>query len=536
MYQRMSETNRPVLVVGAGPVGLTLATELTRRGVAVTCIDKAEAPSVHSKALLVWPRTLQVLRGLGGADAIARRGLAVDSFRYYSSARQIARIGFTDRTKPVVLPQPDVESLLGQALNASGGKAEWGTELTSLVQEAGFVRVALRSGGRETEEEFSYVVGCDGASSSVRSNLGLTFEGATYPNSFMLADARVTGPLQPDAVHYYCSPRGVLVMIALPNGRFRVFTSAPPDLSAGDATLDMLQEMVDQRGPRKLLLHDSEWTSTFAVHARHAERYRVGRVFLAGDAAHIHSPAGGQGLNTGVTDANNLAWKLALTWHGHADEALLATYETERAQVAQAVVRQADLQMKAWLISKPIQVRLRDSAVRVASATGLFARDYVPWLAGLRTTYQTGAVIQDGTRNPARIAEHRFAAGALVPDQPVRPDKLSGSAPLQTLISDLHHTLLIDQRSVRDVEPIPFNAVADVLDSLDTDIIQVRVIEADGLIGLPRRATTVPRGSQLILLRPDRHIAAQATAADPTPIVTYLTRFLNSTRRKEGST
>src|SRR5215470_5337881 len=376
----------PVLVVGAGPVGLTAAADLSRRGVPVRCIDAAAGPSPRSRTLVVWPRTVDVLRGLGGERIVAERSMPLESFHYYSSARRVARIEFTERTRPLVLPQPQVEELLTATLDQTGTAVAWNTRLVGLVPDedpgGDAVTARLHTAGGVLEERFSYVVGCDGAGSTVRDILDLGFDGATYPNVFMLADTRLDGPVQYDAAHFFCSPRGVVVLYGLPSGRFRVFLSGPADLAPDDATLDLVQDLLDQRGPGGLHLHDAAWVSTVAVQARQTDRYRLGRVFLAGDAAHRHSPAGGQGLNTGITDAHNLAWKLALAWRRHAGERLLASYQSERQQVARAVLRQADLQTRAWLVRTPHRVWLRDTAVRAASATRLFDRDYVPWLAG----------------------------------------------------------------------------------------------------------------------------------------------------------
>jgi 2-polyprenyl-6-methoxyphenol hydroxylase-like FAD-dependent oxidoreductase len=532
----LGERPRPVLVVGAGPVGLTVTAELLRRGVDVRLVDRAAAASPRSKALLVWPRTLDVLRGLGGGPAIERHGLPVESFRYYSSARRIARIGFDRRTTPMVLPQPDVEALLTQAVQEAGGAVERGTVLVDLAQDRQGVTVGLSRDGVVAHEEFSYVVGCDGASSTVRGALGLAFDGATHPLTFMLVDARVEGGLAPDSVHYYCSPRGVLVMIGLPSGRFRVFTSAAPGLTSEDATLDLLQEMVDQRGPGGLRLHDADWSSTFSVHTRHAERFRTGRVFLAGDAAHIHSPAGGQGLNTGVTDAHNLAWKLALAWHGRAGEALLDSYEGERREVAAAVVRQADLQTRAWLITAPWQVALRDLVTRAASATRLFNRDYVPWLTGLRTTYQSGALVADGGRRSWRHAGRRLTTGALLPDRLVADGHAMDAGAL-------HHTLLVLPGRQRSATVTATALLPAASAAAERDLLRVRTLDRQGRPGAEqsgrdavRALRAVPDGSRLVLLRPDGHIAAQGRPEATADLAAYLGRHLRLGRRSVGRT
>ena len=525
---------RPILVAGAGPVGLATAIGLARGGAPVRVIDRAPAPSQRSKALLVWPRTLEVLDALdaGGAERI-RRSLPVASFRYYSSARPIARIGFSERTRPVILPQPEVEALLLAAAQRAGVQVERGVQLLGFEQRED--RVAVRLGGPgpdEQEAEFAYVVGADGASSTVREQLGLPFDGLTYPATFMLADALVDGAPDHDSVHYYCSPRGVLVLIGLPNGRFRVFTSAPADFEPTgdqDADLAALQRMVDLRGPGGLRLHSASWSSTFAVHARSTERYRVGRVFLAGDAVHIHSPAGGQGLNTGVTDAHNLAWKLAAVWRGEAPPALLDSYEAERLSVAEAVVRQADLQTRAWLIRRPLSVLARDWTARLASATGMFDHRYVPWLAGLRTRYTTGAVSAVARGAAGRGPLRSFRPGALAPDLPVRGT--GGDAPcvpLRAALSSSAYTLLLIGRTApgSGLTPGP---------GLPAGAVETRRL-VDGTLFAPEDRTPSDEGSVaegMVLIRPDGHVAAVGTGRDHSALISYVQTWLREPEHRE---
>ncbi|MEV7945413.1 FAD-dependent monooxygenase [Streptomyces rubiginosohelvolus] len=438
---------RPVLVVGAGPSGLTAAVELTRRGVPVLCVDRAEGPSTSTKALGVWPRTLELLRRMGADEEIRRRVLPQRAMRYYSEGRVIADLRFRDPdVQPVCLPQPDVEAMLRDALAEAGGRIAWGTELVGFQQDGPAVEAVLRGpDGTERTEEFSWVVGADGARSRVREHLDIGFEGATHELSFVVADIELDGPLEPDVTHYFCSPRGILVTCGLPSGRFRVFTSAPPGLRRDDVDLAAVQKLVDERGPGGITLRDPDWISVFAVHSRHADRTREGRVFLLGDAAHIHSPAGGQGLNIGMADAHNLAWKLALCWHGRSGTALLESFERERAQTARAVIRQADAQTRIWLLNKPHQVALRDNALRVASALRLFHLDYLPWLAGQRTVYA-----QPGSRRRLALPAGRpwpgsggFTEGGLVPQRRIWDTTSARRAPLRSALSDLRHTLLL---------------------------------------------------------------------------------------------
>lgn len=503
-----------VLVVGAGPVGLTATAELLRRDVPAMCVDRAPAPSHLSKALLVWPRTMEILRDLGGDDAIEREGLPVESFRYYSSARLVARLGFDAATRPVVLPQPHVVRLLVGAVKALGGAVDWGTPVTALAQDPHGVTAAITdSVGVSRKVRADYLLGCDGAASTVRGCLGVPFEGSTYEHTFLLADARIEGALRHDAIHYFCSPQGVLVLIGLPGGRFRVFTSGRPGLRADDVDLALLQHMVDERGPGGLRLADDDWTSTFSVHARHAERYRVGRSFLAGDAAHIHSPAGGQGMNTGVLDAHALAWRLALVHQRHAAPTLLDAYEPERAHVARSVVRQSDRQTRAWLLTRRSHVAARDVATRLASAGRLFDRTYVPQLTGHRTVYPALGL-------DPRLARRRGALrpGALVPNVPVMIGEISTR--LRRVLAHDRYTLLV--WSSRRAAPRALAEEAHgcaagregletrllIGDRLDAETPAEAEAEADWRRPVSARAPLV------VLVRPDGHVDAVAAARD----------------------
>lgn len=397
-----------VLVVGGGPTGLLTACELLRRGVGVRVVDRAPAPVAYSKALLLWPRTVDVLTELGLADEVARRSIHIDAFRYYSDGHELVDVRFPAELASRALPQRSTEDMLRAKLAELGGRVEHGVRVLALdgvdhsgdpARSTAITAILEHGDGRIERVPAPWVVGADGAGSAVRAQLGISFAGATYPNHFVLGDARVDGDLADDEAHYFQSRNGVLVVVALPHGLFRFFASVPA-APEGGVDLPLVQRLVDERGPGGLRLYDPEWTSAFRVHRRQAERFQLGRAFLVGDAAHVHSPAGGQGLNTGLQDAHNLAWKLADVVHGRAGHDLLDSYSAERHTVAQDVLRDTDIQTRAWMVQSAPLVAARDAAFRLAHRTGLIERAYLPVMAGRRWRYE--AATSSALLAPAR--------------------------------------------------------------------------------------------------------------------------------------
>ncbi|MFD6362683.1 alpha/beta fold hydrolase [Streptomyces roseolus] len=390
-----NENECDVLVVGAGPTGLTAACELLRRGVRVRLIDSAAGPSVYSKAMLVWPRTLDILEDLGLSEHLRDVSVELRQMTYYSEKQPVSRMRMTEGMAPYCLPQRSTEEILTAGLKGLGGSIERGVRLLALhgvdfsgaITPGGDVTATLEhSDGSVERFTVPWVIGADGAASAVRNQLGIAYEGATYENRFLITDARIEdNPLAPDEIHYHQSRLGVLAIVPQPHGLYRFFTNAPAGLTEG--TLDDMQRLVDMRGPGGLRLVDPDWVTTFRLHRRRAASFQLSRVFLAGDAAHAHSPMGGQGLNTGMQDAQNLAWKLASVVRGHARPELLATYTPERAPVADAVVRDTDLQTRAAMWTGTGQVLLRDTAMKALDRTRALDRFYLPVAAGRRWVY-----------------------------------------------------------------------------------------------------------------------------------------------------
>ena len=334
---------RPVLIAGAGPVGLTMAGELMRYGIPVRIVDKAPSRTDKSKALAVWPRTLELLDRAGCADAFSKAGLQSGAANIFSGRERIARVRFADLPSRfrflLLIPQSETERLLDEHLASLGMRVERSTELTGIAPSADGVACTLRrpDGSIETVEA-SWLVGCDGARSFVRQALGLAFEGDTLADNFVLADVHVTGSGVPaNELAIFWHEEGIAVFFPIEHGRYRIIADAGT-APRHDPTLEEIQALVDRRGPGGLVLSDPVWLSGFSINERKVNAFRAGRAFVAGDAAHIHSPAGGQGMNTGMQDAFNLAWKLALVERGAANPALLDSYSVERSAVAEQIL------------------------------------------------------------------------------------------------------------------------------------------------------------------------------------------------------
>lgn len=364
-----------VLIVGAGPVGLTMAMELARYRVPVRIIDKSAARSTASKAIVVWARTMELLDRAGCTEGFVAAGWKAVAFNMFSGGHRIAHVDLRTVSSPyrfvLMLAQSETERLLEEKLASLGVTVERRTELVSLADRPDGVSAVLRraEGGEETVAA-DWLVGCDGAHSPVRHALDLGFPGEALHSDWLLADVHLTGlPVPEGELAGYLHEDGPVIFFPLAPGRYRLIADLGPADEARpppQPTLDEVRALVARRGPAGVAISDQIWLSGFRINERQVTRYRLGRVFLAGDAAHVHSPAGGQGMNTGMQDAINLAWKLALRCHGAADdEALLDSYEAERRAVGAAVVKGAGRLTQMATLRNPVARAVRDFAAHL---------------------------------------------------------------------------------------------------------------------------------------------------------------------------
>lgn len=342
---------RGVLIVGAGPTGLALALWLSRLGVSVRIIDKTAEPGTTSRALGVQARTLEFYQQLGIADLLVEGGVPIAAINLWVKGARATRVplgrigeGRTPFPFALVFPQDAHERLLIEQLERLGVHVERRTELVAFEQDADRVRARIkRPDGAEEAVETSYLAGCDGASSKVRDVLDIGFPGGTYEGLFYVADVEATGTAVEDELHGDLEEADFLLVFPLkPRGTLRLVGTVRGHAAGANGTLafeDVRGHAIEHLG---FSITKVNWFSTYRVHHRVANAFRSGRAFLLGDAAHVHSPVGGQGMNTGIGDAVNLAWKLAAVLGGHAPATLLDTYEPERIEFARRLVATTD--------------------------------------------------------------------------------------------------------------------------------------------------------------------------------------------------
>jgi 2-polyprenyl-6-methoxyphenol hydroxylase-like FAD-dependent oxidoreductase len=534
-----------VLIVGAGPTGLTLAAQLHAFGVRFRIVDRLHERGRESRALAVQARSLEILQQLGLADALIARGNPSARLVLHVGGRVVGEVALADwgtadpsldTRFPFILfvSQAETEAVLVAHLTSRRVTIERGAELTAFEDDGHVVTAALHhADGREERVRARYLVGCDGANSAVRRGAGIPFEGGEYLEDFVLGDVEIDGPVTPDALHSFVGDRGFTM--CFPLGRpttWRVIAMAPtradpdaagrPDLSLGE-----LQSIVDGATGGALRLGDAAWLTHFRLHHRQTAHYRAGRVFVAGDAAHIHSPVGAQGMNTGIQDAWNLGWKLALVVCGAADDELLDTYEAERWPVGRFLLRVTDRIFGSFVrLTTPGRVvRLVQREVvprvlpRVVASRRLRAAAF-RFVSELAIRYRRSPGVAEG--RPRLV--HGPRAGDRVPDLPLTRDGVATSLQRE-LAGPALHLVLCGARDAWDTD-----AAATIRERFGVHL-EVAHLCPDGGRGLAATAALESLGvsgdviAAQYLVRPDLHVAFRCAGTDLGALRAYLERW-----------
>jgi 2-polyprenyl-6-methoxyphenol hydroxylase-like FAD-dependent oxidoreductase len=341
-----------VLIAGGGPTGLMLANQLARRSIRVMIVDRSSGPAQQTRAMAVHARSLEIYSKLGIAGRALELGRVGEAANMWANGRRRARIPIGDIGRSLspfpfvlMLGQDDNERIMGEHLRRWNVAVQWNTELVSFTQGADRVTATLKlPDGTSRTVTAAYLAGCDGGRSTVRELCGIAFPGAPYEHVFFVADTEATGSMVPGELNVYLLREGFHLFFPMRGkDRWRVIGILPERLRGKhDLTFEETVPSIRSEADAHVQFRQCSWFSTYRIHHRRAERFRQGRCFLLGDAAHVHSPMGGQGMNTGLQDAYNLAWKLALVVRGRADDALLDSYAAERVPVAERLLQTTD--------------------------------------------------------------------------------------------------------------------------------------------------------------------------------------------------
>lgn len=528
-------------------MGLTLALATHQLGLRPIVLDKRFAPSQHSKAIAIHARTLETLAMLGLDDTFIAAGQKITGVTMHADGKVLLKADLSETHSrynfAIDLAQCETERLLLDALERVGITVHRETELIGLEQDKDGVKAHCRLAGDGVSTFTApYLVGCDGAHSTVRHQLGLNFEGQTYPQAFCLADLHIGADLDQHQWHLYFDPEGLFLLFPLGNSRWRIIaTRESAESSAPD--LGFFQEAAERRGATGLQLQDPVWLSSFTINRRMVQHYRINRVFLAGDAAHVHSPAGGQGMNTGMQDAFNLAWKLAATLRDGAFDRLLDTYQTERHTIGERVLSLTDRMTKAGTLKHPAATRVRKWIVPLIGEFAFLRHHFLDTLGEVNTCYPT-SVLADEYIHPAigprarKLFTKGPNAGCGAPEAIITRSQDGQPVHLSSLYCGGHWSVLVFLPATPKQATIEAcRSLRDNLDSFTPLAIAMHLVGQrqidDGLThdlhvdyldarDTARQAFGMGKEGGIYLIRPDGYVGFRTLPLCPDKVVTFL--------------
>lgn len=520
-------TKTDVIIVGAGPTGLSLACQLIRYGIDFVVVEKNEGITPFSKALGVHARTLEIYEQLDLAQIAVAQGTIAGKVRLLESGNVVGEVdlsnigeGLSAFPFMLVLEQSENERLLYEYMRSHGRDVLWQHELESLSQDDAGVTAHVRNSGGELQIiSGKYLVGCDGPHSPVRHALGLAFEGSTFERLFYVADVRIDWKFSHDALHG-CLTRNAVVAFFPMRGdkRWRIVGAFPEgmDKDEGEVLYEEIEARIKEEAQLELDITRVDWFSTYKVHTRHVEKFSSGRCFLAGDSAHIHTPAGGQGMNTGIQDAYNLAWKLALVLKGAAAERILETYNEERLPNARRLLATTDRMFNFaagtdWLVNL-IRTTIFPPMAKFILSIDAIKKKFFPVISQIGITYRDSSLsAHDGD------SEFEVKAGDRL------PYFLVGGHSVYDKLREPKFHLLSFSNSPGDSAADHQKAMGEI-GSKYADLLDQYLIPLD-----PHVAEIFGTDKPfLVLLRPDNYIAFVSSETSPRRLVAYLNEIIAS--------
>ncbi|HUR99636.1 MAG TPA: FAD-dependent monooxygenase [Pyrinomonadaceae bacterium] len=513
-----SSTKTDVIIIGAGPTGLALACQLIRYGIDFVIIDSKETTTAHSKAIGVQARTLEIYEQIGLADKLVDIGWKAEKARMIVGGQVRGEVDFSDIGRgmsayPYVLivEQGKHENVIYEFIRSNGRDVRWRTELQSFSQDAEGVTAVVKNATGQTETvEAKFLIGCDGAKSPVRHGLGLKFEGSTFERMFYVADVQIDWQFENDALMVFLMKNNLLAFFPMVGDkRWRIVGTFPEEFAKdeGDVLYAEIEEQIKRDAELELDITNVNWFSTYKVHTRHVNKFSEGRCFLAGDAAHIHTPAGAQGMNTGIQDGYNLAWKLAMVLRGADEKAILDSYNEERLENAENLLKTTDRFFNLVASPEPVLSYLR-THVFPYIAGAAFSMDAVkkfvfPRISQIGINYRHSVMTEHGDDYLEIKAGDRFPYFTL-----------DGASIYDRLREPKFHLLSFSDGSDAGIDAGFGHGFEEIADRHEIPI-STRITE---IFGTDK--------SFNVLLRPDNYIATITGDASLAPIENYLKRCL----------